>query len=1229
MKNLFLACVIGLLFTSCEIFSKKPKVAFVSTHINFAPFEFQEAVEAYDGKMEVKAFSPSADAAGTLPAFSLTELTEYDLVVFEGLGARISLLKPQIDSLKQHTQVVFIQTPQAESETTEEVQKTLDLYWTNGNIENYKGLISYIGSTLLGLDLPIIQPRVFPAKFYYHPQNKEPMLSLDGYQTWYHGHIGNNLPNISNDPFTVGLVYYQSSYVKKDLEVIDALIQNIEKKGHKAITLLSQGAWQLDSAFMKNDIPLVDVIIYGGMFLDFANPERGISAAKKLNVPLLGGIVNPYKNVEEWEQDSGGAAPEMTDRFYFTEKDGVFESITIGGTTTLKNGQRKSVPIPYQVDWRVDRALAWARLRKADNADKKLVLTFYNEGGGKANVGSDPDAYLNVPASINRLLKEWRREGYSIGDKNIPTDEALVEEMAEFASNVNYWTREELTYRENAATLVRIPEEKYRSWFRDYTEEQQSEVIRKWGEPPGNLMVEEDDEGHKTIIIPMLAFGNILLAPHPSWGLQHNADLIYANDPLPPNHAYIAFYEWMKREYSPDAFFSLFTQLSLMPGKLESPSRHDFAGMLIGNIPHINASPLIAGASAGNKRRANALTIGHSTDIAYAGLSPSYSDILQAIGDYKSATNPSIRKKLLDKICQAAEAEKLDKVLVNALDQPENLYVDELEKYLVDISLQKVPQGSHILGEVPKGGKKSAMIEAMLGEDYTGNEREEKSREFDSLLNLAQLEIMGFMKALNGEYIESGPSGDPVRSPESLPAGRNPFPSNSKNIPTLEAYEIGEKMGAELLIEYEKKHGAGAIPRKVAFILWSSEITHNQGVLEGEILYLMGIRPVWNSKGQVMDVELISEAELGRPRIDVLVTTSGTYRDHFMDKIQMLDKAVTLAAMAEESNNYVRENAIKYQQSLGLRSIGDGSKRIFSTAPSTYSTNIEFAIEDGQSWQNDSTISDLYLDRMSNSYGSEGNSENQKELFKMNIEDVEAAAFGRSSNAHGIMDHPMVASYLGGLNLAVKNRTGKTPDLYINDLSDASAAKTVKLEDFYRRELHSRYFNVNWIKNMKDQGYEGARYMQGFAENLLAWDVTHTAMVTQEDWDEIFDTYVNDKHQLGLEAYFQEHNPVAMENLIGTLQEAGSKGYWTPSENQEKTLSRIIKQLDLTDKVPSVDANKPSSKLAEVKGYKMTEQIRKLVDPEAGNNHTNIAYMWIFLVVGLLILSGWVLDSGR
>lgn len=1047
---------------------ERPSVAFVSPHLQNDPYAFQKAAGAFEDNMQVDLYPPET---------SVKELSKHKLVIFESMGARLSLIQPQIDSLKAVTKVLFLETPLAQGNVS---YPEITPYWTNGNEDNYRGMLSYIAANVFHLPVKVQKPIIYPEHGFYYPGRDSLFANANSYLRWYDSsHSKTNL--------TVGLVFYQSSYVKKDLAPVDALIRSVEAHGAKPVTLLAKGAFPLDS--LKG---IVDVIIYGGMFLDFSHPEKGRALADSLGVPLLGAITHYYKDTATWAKDPGGFAPDLSERFFFSERDGVIEPVNIAGT---ENGV--GVPIPYQINWRVERALSWARLRYTPNAEKKLVCTYYSEGGGKADVGADIDAYLDVPGTLSRLLKTFQQEGYNVGKQPLPDAPELARRMSVHASNAAEGKEDELKERMHNGEIVTIPEDEYLQWFHSYPAEQQQQVTDKWGPPPGNLMTITDSSGKKRIVIPVLRYGNITLAPHPSWGLQDNHSLIYATNALPPNHAYIAFYEWMKRVEQPAVFLSLFTQLSLMPGKDEGPSAHDFVGELIGNIPHITLSPLIAGAGPGNKRRANALTIGYVTDISLAGLSDSLKALSRLADDWASATNPVLKDQLEQKVLKLAASQHIGK--------EEAATIPELRNYLQKIAKEHIPNGGHIL---------------------------------------AGTEISYLLKALNGQYIPAGPGDDPTRNPDALPAGRNTYGVNTQGVPTPEAWELGKKMADELLQQYAAKHGT--YPHKVGFVLWSAEITHNQGVTEAEIMYLMGVKPVWNNRGQVMDVQLIDK----RPRIDVLITTSGTYRDHFGDKIKLLDKAIQLAAAAPDSNNWVRLHTLQYMRQLHSDSFSTAALRIFSSDQGAYSTNLEFAgLKD---WNSDTALSDLYMSRMAHAYGQKVNAAYQRELFTLNVKDIEAAAFSRTSNVYGIMDHPMVAAYFGAYNLAVKNTTGKQPDLYINDLQ--ADGEVASLSSFFHKEMRSRYLNPAWIKGMMAHGYDGARYMQAFSENLFLWDVTTPDLVKDADWNDVYETYIEDRQHLGLPKYFEQQNPYARQEVVKNMLKAAAKGYWHASATQLKKL---------------------------------------------------------------------------
>lgn len=151
----------------------------------------------------------------------------------------------------------------------------------------------------------------------------------------------------------------------------------------------------------------------------------------------------------------------------------------------------------------------------------------------------------------------------------------------------------------------------------------------------------------------------------------------------------------------------------------------------------------------------------------------------------------------------------------------------------------------------------------------------------------------------------------------------------------------------------------------------------------------------------------------------------------------------------------------------------------------------------------------------------------------------------------------MVAAYFGGLKMAVRNTTGKDIAMYITNLRNSKGASVETLDRFYTRELRSRYFNPKWIKEMMKHGYDGARYMDSFTENMHIWDVTSPEMVTEENWDEVNAVYMKDKHKLGLRGYFDRNNPYALQSMISTMIEATERGHWHPSKEDLENLYRI------------------------------------------------------------------------
>ena len=82
-------------------------------------------------------------------------------------------------------------------------------------------------------------------------------------------------------------------------------------------------------------------------------------------------------------------------------------------------------------------------------------------------------------------------------------------------------------------------------------------------------------------------------------------------------------------------------------------------------------------------------------------------------------------------------------------------------------------------------------------------------------------------------------------------------------------------------------------------ILWGGPTMRSKGDDVAEILYLLGVRPVWQANGVVTSLEVIPMQELGRPRIDVVPRISGFFRDAFPNLVELVDEAIRIVAALE------------------------------------------------------------------------------------------------------------------------------------------------------------------------------------------------------------------------------------------------------------------------------------------------------------------------------------------
>lgn len=439
----------------------------------------------------------------------------------------------------------------------------------------------------------------------------------------------------------------------------------------------------------------------------------------------------------------------------------------------------------------------------------------------------------------------------------------------------------------------------------------------------------------------------------------------------------------------------------------------------------------------------------------------------------------------------------------------------------------------------------------------------------DALRRSPQQELDRFIQALRGGYIPPSSGGDPLINPDSVPTGRNLFGVDAEQAPSEEAWRVGCRLANEILAEQVAKRGR--YPRRIAFSLWGGEFIRDRGTGVAQILYLLGVRPVRNSRGSVYDIELISSDELGRPRIDVLVQTSGQFRDIGASRIALMDKAVRLVSTleAEKFPNFVREGTVEAELTLKKRGVAPAEARDFATARifgaagnRSYGTDIMGVVEKGDTWENEQEVADRYVRNMGGFYrdGSHWGTY-QEGLLEAQMQGTEAVVHPRSSNTSGPLSLDHVYEFMGGITLAVRAKTGVDPTGYFSDLRKRGQARATTAVSAIREEARTTIWNPKFLEGLQREGASAAGSLTETVRNLYGWNVMQPSAVNRDLWDETYSVLIDDKHELAMRAYFEQKNPFALQDMTAVMLETARKGYWTPGDETLHNLAEIHAEL--------------------------------------------------------------------
>lgn len=421
-------------------------------------------------------------------------------------------------------------------------------------------------------------------------------------------------------------------------------------------------------------------------------------------------------------------------------------------------------------------------------------------------------------------------------------------------------------------------------------------------------------------------------------------------------------------------------------------------------------------------------------------------------------------------------------------------------------------------------------------------------------------EIESLVRALRGEFIAPGPGADIIQNPDVLPTGRNTHAINPYSVPSTAAFTRSELVATSLLERYRSENGR--YPEAMALVLWGLDNIKTQGEGVAQALWLLGVRPVRDALNRTTSVATIPLEELGRPRIDIVMTVSGIFRDLFSPTVQLLDKAVRLVAQLDEplESNYVRKHVFE-QMNNDKCTADEAAVRVFSNAPGNYGTNVNFMVMDSQ-WEREETLGDLFVTRKCFAYGRDSRGcaiEGREARLAMDraLSRVEATYQNIDTFEIGLTDVDHYFEYLGGVSKAVEKRARAKPAIYLSD-SLSREVKIRSLEETVRLETRTKTLNPKWYEGMLKHGFRGVAEIENHVSNTFGWSATADAV---DDWiyTEVANTFLFDEAML---ERLRDLNPHSAHALAQRLLEANGRGYWDADTESLAKLRDISRSLE-------------------------------------------------------------------
>ena len=981
---------------------------------------------------------------------------------------------------------------------------------------------------------------------------------------------------------TVGLLLMRSYALAGNTRHYDAVIRAMEARGLRVIPAFASG---LDARpavkrfFMSEGESIVDAVVSLTGFSLVGGPAYNDTDAAQemlaeLNVPYLAVQALEFQSINQWRESPMGLMPvESTIMVAIPELDGATGPMVFSGRD--KDDPRRSFdmsPETERVERLASRVSKLVALRRKQRPERKIAITLFNFPPNSGATGTA--AHLSVFESLFNSLKALSRAGYSV---DLPEDvETLRDSILKGNADL---------HGAEANVHAMIPVDRHVS-----SELYLEEIEAQWGPAPGKHWT----DGQRLFVLGQ-SFGNVFVGIQPAMGYEGDPMRLLFEGGLAPTHSFSAYYRWIREEYEADAVLHFGTHgaLEFMPGKQVGLSNRCWPDRLIADLPNFylyaanNPSEgLIA------KRRSAATLISYLTPpVTKADLHKEFAELRSTIDLWRSraldATEASLQQ-LLEAI--AAQADRCE--LGHDGEIPAHFdadpWVSRLRIQLDEIEQSLIPFGMHVVGGSLLASERAETIAAIA---EAGGARDMNPARLDKYLHAKDLgalkellaehqvpsddidelvlrlmkalenlqtdhELPALINALDGHFIPPVSGGDLIRNPDSLPTGRNIHGFDPFRLPSAYALLEGQRQAEQLTLRHFED--TGEMPTSIALVLWGTDNLKSEGIAIGQALALIGARPRFDSYGRLSGAELIPVNELGRSRVDVIVTLSGIFRDLLPMQTQLLAEAAYLAAAADEplELNPIRRNSLEYQAKHHC-DLDTAALRVFSNSEGAYGSNVNMLVDSGR-WGDESEFADTYTNRKGFAYGRGGAVSQQTDLLNEVLGNVDLAYQNLDSVELGITTVDHYFDTLGGISSAVQQAKGNSVPVYIADHTGGGDGKVRTLDEQVALETRTRLLNPKWYESMLDHGYEGVRQIEAHLTNTMGWSAT-AGGVAPWVYKQVSETFILDE---AMRRRLAELNPVAASRVANRLIEAQERDYWGADEEQLEALRRAGEDLE-------------------------------------------------------------------